>query len=442
MANELYSTLGVAPDASAEEIKKAYFRELRKNPAEKNPRRHQEIREAYAVLGDVQRRRQYDALQRDEGEINRWMAQGQAALQREQWGIARGAYEKILKVSPDYLPARLGLARATALAGDMQTALQHFDAICAAEPDDLDFHAERGFACLNHVIEATQNEPANQTPAHRRFITVAEQSFQRCVAAHPNNRIGYLGVARVAYFQEDWARTREWARRAADALGTPSFEDFEPLFLVVEACILAGELDDVHPITEEIRRITPPQAEVRQYVATHFARIATMLMRARAYEPARQVFAHARTFAPDDPQLVDIMQTNQRVLDAQNQLDAISKDPAVIRPIKALALWAWMSFTEAFESEDKSKEVFSRVIDAFDSSSPADLRASMRRFKEVYGELYQCQDRVLDDILGRLDHAPEPTGFKLLQSKLPQGVGCSWIFIVLALGMGAALAYG
>lgn len=66
MAKDYYAVLGVPKDASAEAIKKAYRKLALKHHPDKNPGNSQaeekfkEITEAYAVLSDAEKRRQYD----------------------------------------------------------------------------------------------------------------------------------------------------------------------------------------------------------------------------------------------------------------------------------------------------------------------------------------------------------------------------------------------
>jgi curved DNA-binding protein len=66
MAKDYYAILGVAKDADTDTIKKAYRKQALKYHPDKNPgdkqaeERFKEITEAYAVLSDADKRRQYD----------------------------------------------------------------------------------------------------------------------------------------------------------------------------------------------------------------------------------------------------------------------------------------------------------------------------------------------------------------------------------------------
>jgi molecular chaperone DnaJ len=70
LEKDYYEVLGVGKDASHEEIKKAYRRLARANHPDANPedpqaeKRFKDVGEAYAVVGDETKRREYDELRR------------------------------------------------------------------------------------------------------------------------------------------------------------------------------------------------------------------------------------------------------------------------------------------------------------------------------------------------------------------------------------------
>lgn len=85
----LYATLGVEPDATLDEIKRAYRRAAMKWHPDRNPGREadahaafQQIRDAYSILSDAEQRQVYDDV--FAREMRRWEAEHAAEMETQQ----------------------------------------------------------------------------------------------------------------------------------------------------------------------------------------------------------------------------------------------------------------------------------------------------------------------------------------------------------------------
>ena len=109
---DYYAVLGVKPDASEEEIKKAYRRMAVKYHPDKNPgnqeaeERFKDAAEAYSVLSNAEKKREYDALRAGGG---RPSPEYEEAA-RSGWGAQGWTIEDILRQFGDVFGSGFGEA--------------------------------------------------------------------------------------------------------------------------------------------------------------------------------------------------------------------------------------------------------------------------------------------------------------------------------------------
>ncbi|WP_298905923.1 J domain-containing protein [uncultured Nostoc sp.] len=83
MAYELYQTLDIPTQSSTEEIRRSYYRLVRKHSPEKDPEKFKVIREAYETLSDPKAKQNYDSLQQHGGEIIVLLSQAEDRIGEE-----------------------------------------------------------------------------------------------------------------------------------------------------------------------------------------------------------------------------------------------------------------------------------------------------------------------------------------------------------------------
>ncbi len=96
-----YETLGLTLDASPEEIKKAYFRLVRKHSPEKDPEQFQKIREAYEALKDGPPAEQDGFPLPDDPEALFYLNEGERWYQEADYAYAAKQFLKALDAVPD-----------------------------------------------------------------------------------------------------------------------------------------------------------------------------------------------------------------------------------------------------------------------------------------------------------------------------------------------------
>lgn len=284
-----YGILGVRPDASPDELKRAYYRAVRNHPPERDPEGFQRLREAWQTLGDPRARAQYDAMQQHGGEIQRLFEQAEAQVEAEDFAGATASLKRLLVLTPEAEAARMKLAFCHLRQQKFPEAAKEFDRLCRqSNPTFLYWAAQTRCAWAAHE-EA--RAPALHTEAIRLFL--------QAIALDPINAEPYLGLARLHHRRGEHDDALACIEKAITADGRVDFQDFEGLYL---ACLVHLGRDDSARFERTLRRIQDlaPDPEQRKYVGWHFAKGSYDAAHAGAFREAARLAEAARLFAPDE----------------------------------------------------------------------------------------------------------------------------------------------
>lgn len=145
-SNDYYEILGVAKGADEREIKRAYFKLVRKYSPESQPEEFKRIRQAYEVLANAVSRKDYDGMTSFGDEIGARMKAGSAAMERADYRTAQAEFKHVLVLQPQLAFARDLLGMAYLNAGQPREALVQFDMLVAQQPNNSVYHLHKGYA--------------------------------------------------------------------------------------------------------------------------------------------------------------------------------------------------------------------------------------------------------------------------------------------------------
>ena len=416
MAASLYETLEVTPGATPEEIKRAYYRLIRKYPPEKEPERYREISDAYAVLSNEESRRGYDETSLYGDEVEALMDAARKAEEYENWVTAAQKLKMALALTPtaDYILNRLALVYA--YDERFPDAVKSLEKLTARIPTVPVYWSNLGEIFLRQADWQSENGQESEKP---KSLEKGRAAFETAYRLEPYNQKHLLGVSRCYKAEKNYPQAIAYARRAVTADGQVDYSDFDTLFEIAFLHVLTDDWDGLQQVVGEINSVTPSDPEIRGYVASRFARLASDLFGAGGYADAARIGIHALTFqdASARAELEKMVTFYRYVAGANEEMGAFSGDQRLPVPLRYFAYLSYMkAVDEPVENHQAEfEEAWSNFVD-----TACDHRYALLVLRMEYPHLYWLQDNVYDKLAEHLKldlrQGPDPmaAGFRPL----------------------------
>lgn len=412
-----YQTLGILPTATDAEIKRAWAREVRLHPPDRDQAGNQRINEAKQTLLDPRARSEYDAWLQHGEEIGDAMRRAEEATEAERHAEAAEAYLEILAIMPDAASIRNSYGLAQARAGDLSAAVRTLRELVRREPDVGLYWANLGQALAEQIGGSDGTD-----------LSPALIALQRAEELEPSNADYLVAQARVLRRMELFADAERVIERALFTDGKLDVQDLDALFELPMIHLFA---DQTNRIVQDAERIMSVVADLdqgaKEYCAHRFARSAVELWEVHAYAPA-QVFAKAaRRFAPNDEDIVSLAEEATRRKKVDEEIDAIKDDSNVARPIKETMGCSGLHLLE-YITTAQAQKMDHDAIAAIGALPARTIADSLQHCKTRYPALYSLAATAYDGWLAKA-LAHQGTGGRVIESP-PEGGGCVLALIV------------
>ena len=299
---DLYQVLDVPQSASSEDIRNAYYRQVRKHPPEKDAEGFQLVQRAYEVLCNAETRKEYDDQRRADPETRRLIDEGRRLLEDDDLEAVTPLKRALVR-QPDSLVIRDLLVQALVLGEDYDTAEKHARLLIRRAPDNPVYHQR-----LGDLLRTVDRDDEAEAP-YRQALELDQETPQPVV------KLAYL----LTYLdRSDEAITL--LRKAILRDGRIDFEDFLFFQTLCRVYISRGELGKLQEIRTEIRKILPPDSETRSFVAWFYYTDALAFAEHGNFDAALSMIEEA---ADIDDSLPELRETHLRIRNSKGALEEI-----------------------------------------------------------------------------------------------------------------------
>ncbi len=402
MAYELYQMLEVSPQASADEIKRAYFRLVRKYSPEKDPERFKQIRGAYNTLSDAKARLNYDSLQQYGDRIADLINQAEEKMSTEEWSSAISLLKQVLVLAPAADGARNLLGLCYIHMENWDFGVKVYRALTKTNPEVPIYWSNFG-----HVYKQQADSLDDDASSGMQYQQ-AREYFQRAIKLESFNSEPYLEIANTYLEERNYSEAIAWAESAINADGKVDVYDFDALFFICRVHLFCGESHKIETTAQRIASLLPDTEEARKYAGARFAgmglevaKVGAKYANAGLLTGAIEFLDVAINFDPSDPDIREIYKRVEEMLAPLNEYELLKHDTLVIQGLQKLAAFCLADYFNLHNSEQERISYLDDVTAEIFADKTRNILASVRRIKSHYPAVYGLNK----DLFNRIEQA-------------------------------------
>jgi len=400
MAYELYETLNIPIQASTEEIRRSYYKLIRKHSPEKDPERFKLIREAYETLADAKAKQNYDSLQQHGGEIIQLLSEAENKMQEENWYEAIRLLKHILVLAPsaDSIRNRLGLCCIHNQQWD--EAIKTYQALTESNPDVALYWSNFGCAYKEKADSLAEGDT-------RRFgiYQLSRHCFQQSIKLESFNSQPFIAIARTFLAEHNYSAALDWAEKAIGIDGKVDFQDFDALFFICIIHLHSNQLEKVTFTAERIISCLPADEDIRNYVAARFAVIGFELVEiglkytnSSMFKSALTFIEAAKRFSPSNTEIAKAHEEISGVVSAFYQFDHLINDDQIPNGLQRLAAFSLIHSLGSKDSTYERERNFNNIIQEIGYLTGHQLLVSVQRIKLKYPAVYRLNPEIFSHL--------------------------------------------
>jgi curved DNA-binding protein CbpA len=380
-----YHVLGVRSHTDPGKIKQAYIELVKQYTPEIDPDKFQQIRRAYEVLRDPDKRRQYDILRKYGSKMEEKLQCAEEFMEGEKWRKAMVAYQEVLHIDPEHEQAKLGLAQAVLFTGDKPRFYQLFAEVIAkanTAEKKVDLHIMQAELIFHEEeMESAYEILCRTKQAYPHFAKKIDASLIDCLLAL--DRFAEALTLITSHLQD---------------VEKESTEDFS-LYVQWLTCIyLSGKKNMISAVLVRfrtyLRNITDP--DEREWIKMNLAYLAWESMMETEFIYAAYLCDLAHEIDAKDIRIRMLQEEAKKYARVQQELLRYQKDQRHCFPslLVKMMVWLYGEFLAKEEIEQFLHSIPDDILNGFEEEIPF----AILQLQKKYPVLYKYFQKRLSDI--------------------------------------------
>lgn len=365
-----YEILGIESGASKEEIKRAYFKLVRKYPPDRYEKEFMEIREAYETLSNENTRKQYDSINFLPADIKAAYDSARELIEEyDDLDAAIKILEKILKTNPELLIVKSLLGETCLNNSNTGKAVKVYEELTAAEPENAAFAGYLANAYLG-----------------RGWQKKAIAAYNRAIELDSDNISLWIGLSDAYGSNRQYFEAKEILEKAANR-GSDSGDSTTIYLRLIMLDISFRKLDSINKYLDRLTELAANNIDIKDNVAWTLSHIANLLMRIDRTEEAEKVITAAMEILPEEEYIVQTQKEIESFNKYGKELERLDQDKTMEMEVTGLIMLELLPEDE-LDMDKREREAMIyfheyRIVQEYNK-----LKSSIKKLKNKYPKLY------------------------------------------------------
>ena len=309
---EYYKILDIPKEAEKGDIKKAYFKLVRKYPPDRYPDEFMNIREAYEILIDENTRKQYDLIDSMPRNARLFYNEGRRQLEAGDAQRAIKLLEKARETYFDFSVINSLLGDAYMANENSGKAIQIFEELVADESNNAGFIGRLAHAYLM-----------------RGWHKKAAEKYEQALLLDEDNISLWLGHIECYLSANDIMKAKEIALAGIEVSNRKGWDNIELYYHIIQADIASKDLEGMNMHLEEMKDIANRNDDEKGNVAWFLANLSKQLQAYNLTEESAAAIHAAFELLPDDVEIKKIKAEIDKEAIIILQMHQLEEDEAI-----------------------------------------------------------------------------------------------------------------
>ncbi len=432
MANDHYDILEISPEATEDEIKRAYALKRREVEKERDEEKLKRLLEARSTLLDAKARSDYDAFQQCGDEIAQLNEQVLAAQDQEDWDEAVRLLKRISVLIPSAIVPLNLLGIAYLNKGDPVESIRVIDRVTTYAPETALYWRNAGFAyavlgdmcadldgtdllyCL--CPECGDKTSFTKTKAYvqvhcskcghsyRSFADTCDHYYfearnrlRMAIDLEPLYAAAYLEIARTYCREGNYTEAIIWAEHCINADGQVDINDLDDLFTL---CLIYVLADKPQQMYNTVARMMPlsDHEDYQEYLSWRFKGLANDSYNKRMFQHCSYWQRCVTNCNPRDHEAEEALKYIESVADAEAEWERFVNDENVIGPFRQRASMRLTFVIRQDDDQDDFDDMINNIFEELGNYLTSNVYESVLHVKSQYRGTYLFDQPFYDEI--------------------------------------------